>query len=147
MSSNASLGVRLPANLDEETSALFGWLFETNRAVRYIDFYHFAISRGKRAIELLSGKEGVISRMAEPTPEKQYNLMFTVNAHRLLRSVPQQEERRSERRRSFCGPMVESEPVMEEAKEWGISGTSVAVKSSWAALVCLVVVVPMVAAP
>ncbi|RWV83693.1 hypothetical protein GW17_00054669 [Ensete ventricosum] len=141
MSSNASLGVRLPANLDEETSALFGWLFETNRAVRYIDFCHFAISQGKRAIELLSGKEGVISRMAEPTPEKQYNLMFTVNAHRLLRSVPQQEERRSERRRSFCGPMVESEPVMEEAKEWGISGTSIAVKSSWAALVCLVVVI------
>ncbi|CAL9187163.1 protein BIIDXI-like isoform X1 [Musa acuminata AAA Group] len=77
---NASLGVLLPTNLDEETSALSGWMVESNRAVRYVDSYHFDVPQGKRAIELLSGKEGIISQMVETTPEKQYNLTFTVGA-------------------------------------------------------------------
>ncbi|CAL9074722.1 unnamed protein product [Musa acuminata var. zebrina] len=55
---NSSLGVLLPTNLDEETSALPGWMVESNRAVRYIDSYHFDVPQGKRAVELLSGKEG-----------------------------------------------------------------------------------------
>lgn len=73
---NTSLGVLLPTNLDEETSSLPGWIVESNRAVRYIDTYHFTVPEGKRAIELLSGKEGIISQMVETKPNKPYRLTF-----------------------------------------------------------------------
>ncbi|KAK2987814.1 hypothetical protein RJ640_024441 [Escallonia rubra] len=75
---NASLGVLLPTNLDEGTSSLPGWIVESNRAVRYIDSYHFSIPQGKRAIELLSGKEGIISQMVETTPNKPYRMTFAL---------------------------------------------------------------------
>uniref|UniRef100_A0A5B7BUY4 DUF642 domain-containing protein n=1 Tax=Davidia involucrata TaxID=16924 RepID=A0A5B7BUY4_DAVIN len=75
---NASLGVLLPTNLDEETSSLPGWIVESNRAVRYIDSYHFTVPEGKRALELLSGKEGIISQMVETTPNKPYRLTFSL---------------------------------------------------------------------
>ncbi|KAJ4980615.1 hypothetical protein NE237_031452 [Protea cynaroides] len=75
---NASLGVLLPTNLDEETSPLPGWIVESNRAVRYIDSYHYSVPQGKRAIELLSGKEGIISQMVETETQKQYNLIFNL---------------------------------------------------------------------
>lgn len=78
MPSNVSLGVLLPTNLDEETSALPGWIVESNRAIRYIDSYHYRVPEGKRAIELLSGKEGIISQMVETTPSKQYSLTFAL---------------------------------------------------------------------
>ncbi|KAL0363566.1 UNVERIFIED_CONTAM: hypothetical protein Scaly_1311800 [Sesamum calycinum] len=75
---NESLGVLLPTNLDEETSSLPGWIVESNRAVRYIDSYHFNVPGGKRAIELLSGKEGIISQMVETKPNKPYRLTFSL---------------------------------------------------------------------
>ncbi|KAI4370975.1 hypothetical protein MLD38_019260 [Melastoma candidum] len=75
---NTSLGVLLPTNLDEETSALPGWTVESNRAIRYIDSYHFTVPEGKRAIELLSGKEGIISQMVETKPNKDYKLTFAL---------------------------------------------------------------------
>ncbi|ONK68985.1 uncharacterized protein A4U43_C05F18080 [Asparagus officinalis] len=74
------LGVLLPTNLDESTSSLPGWIIESNRAVRYIDSDHYTVPQGKRAVELLSGKEGIISQMVATTPEKQYSLAFTVGA-------------------------------------------------------------------
>ncbi|PKA55585.1 hypothetical protein AXF42_Ash006787 [Apostasia shenzhenica] len=77
---NASLGILLPTNLDEETSSLPGWIVESNRAVRYIDSDHFIVPQGKRAVELLSGKEGIISQMVETKPDKQYNLIFTMGS-------------------------------------------------------------------
>uniref|UniRef100_A0A1D1ZCG4 Adenylosuccinate synthetase n=1 Tax=Anthurium amnicola TaxID=1678845 RepID=A0A1D1ZCG4_9ARAE len=80
MFSNASLGVLLPTNFVEETSALPGWIVESNRAVRYIDSYHFTVPQGKRAVELLSGKEGIISQMVETTPGKQYSLTFALGS-------------------------------------------------------------------
>lgn len=75
---NATLGVLLPTNLDEETTSVPGWIVESNRAVRYIDSYHFNVPQGKRGIELLSGKEGIISQMVDTTPQKQYSLTFTL---------------------------------------------------------------------
>ncbi|KAL8108312.1 protein BIIDXI-like [Apium graveolens] len=75
---NASLGVLLPTNLDEETSSLPGWIVESNRAVRYIDSNHFTVPEGKRAIELLSGKEGIISQMVVTKPNKPYRLSFSL---------------------------------------------------------------------
>ena len=78
MSRNVSLGVLLPTNLDEQTSALPGWIVESNRAIRYIDSYHYSVPEGKRAVELLSGKEGIISQMVETAPNKQYSLTFAL---------------------------------------------------------------------
>ncbi|XP_031132097.1 uncharacterized protein LOC116033493 [Ipomoea triloba] len=75
---NESLGVLLSTNLDEDTSPLPGWIVESNRAVRYIDSYHFNVPGGKRAIELLSGKEGIISQMVETKPNKPYRLTFSL---------------------------------------------------------------------
>ncbi|KAM7530565.1 hypothetical protein LguiB_033975 [Lonicera macranthoides] len=75
---NESLGVLLPTNLDDETSSLPGWIVESNRAIRYIDSYHFSVPEGKRAVELLSGKEGIISQMVETAPNKPYRLTFSL---------------------------------------------------------------------
>ncbi|XP_021763906.1 uncharacterized protein LOC110728574 [Chenopodium quinoa] len=75
---NESLGILIPTNLDEETTPLPGWIVESNRAVRYVDSYHFDVPEGKRAIELLSGKEGIISQMVETTPKKEYTLSFSM---------------------------------------------------------------------
>ncbi|KAK9268296.1 hypothetical protein L1049_010739 [Liquidambar formosana] len=75
---NDSLGVLLPTNLDEETSSLPGWNVESNRAVRYIDSDHFIVPNGKRAVELLSGKEGIISQMVQTTKDKEYSLTFSL---------------------------------------------------------------------
>ncbi|XP_062094439.1 protein BIIDXI [Humulus lupulus] len=78
MPKNVSLGVLLPTNLDEEISSLPGWNVESNRAVRYIDSDHYSVPQGKRAIELLSGKEGIISQMVETSPNKIYSLSFAI---------------------------------------------------------------------
>ncbi|KAG7963484.1 hypothetical protein I3843_09G120000 [Carya illinoinensis] len=75
---NTSLGVLLPTNLDEEISSLPGWNVESNRAIRYIDSDHFTVPEGKRAIELISGKEGIISQMVETTANKPYTLTFSL---------------------------------------------------------------------
>lgn len=75
---NTSLGVLLPTNLDEEISPLPGWNVESNRAIRYIDSYHFSVPGGKRAVELLSGKEGIISQMVETKANKDYRLTFNL---------------------------------------------------------------------
>ncbi|KAK8641997.1 hypothetical protein V6N13_011362 [Hibiscus sabdariffa] len=78
MFQNVSLGVLLPTNLDEETSPLPGWMVESNRAVRYIDSNHYAVPEGKRAVELVSGKEGIISQIVGTKPEKLYSLTFSL---------------------------------------------------------------------
>ncbi|CAN6975318.1 unnamed protein product [Brassica rapa subsp. trilocularis] len=75
---NTSLGVLLPTNLDEETSSLPGWNVESNRAVRFVDSDHFSVPGGKRAVELLSGKEGIISQMVETKADKPYLLSFSL---------------------------------------------------------------------
>lgn len=55
-----------------------GWIVESNRAVRFIDSDHYAVPQGKRAVELLSGKEGIISQMVETTADKPYTLSFAL---------------------------------------------------------------------
>lgn len=75
---NTTLGVLLPTNLDEETSSLPGWTVESNRAVRFIDSDHFSVPQGKRAVELLSGKEGIISQMVETKANAPYKMSFSL---------------------------------------------------------------------
>lgn len=76
MFANETLGVLLPTNLDVATSSLPGWIIESSKAVRYIDSNHYKVPEGKRAIELLSGKEGIISQMVETEPGKKYTMSF-----------------------------------------------------------------------
>uniref|UniRef100_A0A0C9RXD1 TSA: Wollemia nobilis Ref_Wollemi_Transcript_6229_1354 transcribed RNA sequence n=1 Tax=Wollemia nobilis TaxID=56998 RepID=A0A0C9RXD1_9CONI len=73
---NATLGVLLPTNLDVTTSPLPGWIVESNKAVRYIDSNHHTVPEGKRAVELLAGKEGIISQMVDTEPGKKYTMSF-----------------------------------------------------------------------
>ncbi|CAM8908928.1 unnamed protein product [Rhodiola kirilowii] len=75
---NSSFGVLLPTNLDEEMTSLPGWTVESNRAVRFIDSYHYSVPQGKRAVELLSGKEGIISQMVETKSDKEYTMTFNL---------------------------------------------------------------------
>ncbi|EOA27232.1 hypothetical protein CARUB_v10023341mg [Capsella rubella] len=75
---NTTLGVLLPTCLDEEISSLPGWTVESNRAVRFIDSDHFSVPEGRRAIELLSGKEGIISQMVETKANTPYKLSFSL---------------------------------------------------------------------
>lgn len=76
MFDNETLGVLLPTNLDVTTSSLPGWIVESSKAVRYIDSAHYTVPEGKRAIELLSGKEGIISQMVETNPGSKYTMSF-----------------------------------------------------------------------
>jgi hypothetical protein len=78
MFQNTSMGVLLPTNLDGETSSLPGWIVESNCVVRFIDSNHYAVPQGRRAIELFSGKEGILSQMVETKPEKPYTLTFSL---------------------------------------------------------------------
>lgn len=78
MMRNESLGVLLSTNLDEQASPLPGWIVESNRAVRYIDSDHFSVPGGKRAVELLSGKEGIISQTVETKPNRAYRMRFSL---------------------------------------------------------------------
>uniref|UniRef100_A0A0E0N2M3 DUF642 domain-containing protein n=1 Tax=Oryza rufipogon TaxID=4529 RepID=A0A0E0N2M3_ORYRU len=62
-------------------------MIESNRAVRFVDSDQYTVPQGKRAIELLSGKEGIISQMegiisqmVETTPQKEYSLTFTLGS-------------------------------------------------------------------
>ncbi|XP_078438952.1 choice-of-anchor C domain protein, putative (Protein of unknown function, DUF642) [Wolffia australiana] len=75
---NASLGVLLPFNLAPESSPLPGWTVESDRAVRFIDSNRFSVPQGKRAVELLSGKEGILSQIVRTTPGRPYTLSFSV---------------------------------------------------------------------
>ncbi|GLJ06982.1 hypothetical protein SUGI_0054780 [Cryptomeria japonica] len=73
---NVSAGVLLPTNLDVTTSPLPGWIVESNKAVRYIDSDHYTVPEGKRAVELLAGKEGIISQMVDTEPGTKYTMSF-----------------------------------------------------------------------
>lgn len=73
---NVTAGVLLPTNLDVTTSPLPGWIVESNKAVRFIDSDHYTVPEGKRAVELLAGKEGIISQMVDTQPGTKYTMSF-----------------------------------------------------------------------
>ncbi|KAJ8449943.1 hypothetical protein Cgig2_029305 [Carnegiea gigantea] len=66
---------------------LYAWAFEgqeedpklmIKNPVRCIDSNHSDVPQEKRAIELLSGKEGIISQMVDTTLKKDYTLSFSM---------------------------------------------------------------------
>lgn len=75
---NTSWGVLIPPNIEDDHSPLPGWMVESLKAVKYIDSDHFAVPGGKRAVELVAGKESAIAQVARTIPGKVYTLTFAV---------------------------------------------------------------------
>ncbi|XP_057960178.1 protein DUF642 L-GALACTONO-1,4-LACTONE-RESPONSIVE GENE 2-like [Malania oleifera] len=75
---NTSWGVLIPPNIEDFHSPLPGWMVESLKAVKYIDSAHFAVPEGKRAVELVAGKESAIAQVARTIPGKVYVLSFSV---------------------------------------------------------------------
>lgn len=75
---NTTWGVLVPPNIEDDHSTLPGWVIESLKAVKYIDSEHFAVPEGKRAIELLAGKESAIAQVVKTVPGKLYALTFAV---------------------------------------------------------------------
>lgn len=73
-----SWGVLIPPNTRHDQSPLPGWTVESLKAVKYVDSGHFAVPKGKRAVELVAGKESAIVQVARTTPGKTYALTFAV---------------------------------------------------------------------
>lgn len=75
---NTSWGVLIPPNIEDDHSPLPGWMAESLKAVKYIDAGHFSVPEGKRAVELVAGKESAIAQVARTIPGKVYVLSFSV---------------------------------------------------------------------
>ncbi|XP_047341210.1 uncharacterized protein LOC124944905 [Impatiens glandulifera] len=74
----SSWGVLIPPNIEDDHCPLPGWIIESLKAVKYIDSNHFVVPKGKRAIELVGGKESVISQIVRTRPGKEYVLSFAI---------------------------------------------------------------------
>lgn len=75
---NSSSGVLIPPNIEDDHSPLPGWMVESLKAVKYIDSEHFSVPQGRRAVELVAGKESVIAQVVRTIPGKTYVLSFAV---------------------------------------------------------------------
>ncbi|KAK4801280.1 hypothetical protein SAY86_021767 [Trapa natans] len=75
---NTSWGVLIPPKIEDDHSPLPGWIVESLKAVKYIDSVHFSVPEGKRAVELVAGKESAIAQIAHTIPGKTYILTFSV---------------------------------------------------------------------
>jgi hypothetical protein len=75
---NADWGVLVPPNIEDDHCPLPGWMVDSLKAVKYIDSDHFTVPEGKRAVELVAGKESAISQVVKTTISKIYALTFSV---------------------------------------------------------------------
>ncbi|KAB2623908.1 hypothetical protein D8674_037861 [Pyrus ussuriensis x Pyrus communis] len=75
---NTSWGVLIPPHIEDDHSPLPGWIIESLKAVKYIDSKHFSVPEGRRAIELVAGKESALAQVVFTLPGKLYALTFTV---------------------------------------------------------------------
>lgn len=74
----ASWGVLIPPFLEDDHSPLPGWIVESLKAVKYIDSAHFLVPEGKRAIELVAGRESAIAQVVRTVIGRLYALTFSV---------------------------------------------------------------------
>ncbi|CAI0422506.1 unnamed protein product [Linum tenue] len=75
---NISTGVLIPSHMQDDHSPLVGWIIESLKAVKYVDSAHFKVPKGKRAVELVAGRESAVSQVVRTTPGKTYVLRFAV---------------------------------------------------------------------
>ncbi|GAB2275535.1 Protein DUF642 L-GALACTONO-1,4-LACTONE-RESPONSIVE GENE 2 [Dionaea muscipula] len=75
---NTSWGVLIPPNIEDDHSPLPGWNILSLKAVKYVDSDHYSVPQGKRAVELVAGRESVLSQTVRTVPGRQYGLKFSV---------------------------------------------------------------------
>ncbi|PON38847.1 Galactose-binding domain-like [Parasponia andersonii] len=75
---NFSTGILLPPKIQDLISPLPGWIIESLKPVKYIDRKHFSVPSGLAAVELVAGTESAIAQIIRTTPNKFYNLSFTI---------------------------------------------------------------------
>ncbi|CAN4115379.1 unnamed protein product [Withania somnifera] len=75
---NTNWGVLIPPNIEDDHSPLPGWIIESIKAVKYIDADHFTVPEGKRAVELVAGRESAIAQEVITKAGKIYDLIFSV---------------------------------------------------------------------
>ncbi|GER48401.1 hypothetical protein STAS_25567, partial [Striga asiatica] len=71
-------GVLIPPNIEDHHSPLPGWIIESLKAVKYIDSDHYVVPEGKRAVELVAGRESVLVQIVKTVPGKLHELIFTI---------------------------------------------------------------------
>eukprot|EP00253_Pinus_taeda_P011246 PITA_11246 len=59
-------------------SPLPGWIVESSEPSKYMYSPHFSVPEGRRAVELLSGSESIISQNVATEPGKSYRLSFAM---------------------------------------------------------------------
>lgn len=74
----ATTGVLIPPFIEDDHSPLPGWMVESLKAVKYVDVEHFSVPQGRRAIELVAGKESAIAQVVRTVIGKTYVLSFAV---------------------------------------------------------------------
>ncbi|KAK6153727.1 hypothetical protein DH2020_013366 [Rehmannia glutinosa] len=75
---NTTWGVLIPPNIEDDHSPLPGWMIESLKAVKYIDSNHFGVPEGKRAVELVAGRESALAQTVRTIPGKIYDLIFLI---------------------------------------------------------------------
>ncbi|CAM0881674.1 unnamed protein product [Alopecurus aequalis] len=75
---NASWGVLVPPNIEDDHSPLPAWMIMSSKAVKYLDAAHFKVPEGARAVELVGGKESALVQEVRTVPGWTYRLSFAV---------------------------------------------------------------------
>ncbi|KAK8655058.1 hypothetical protein V6N13_107650 [Hibiscus sabdariffa] len=75
---NTPWGVLVAPNIEDDHSPLPAWIVESLKAVKYIDSEHYFVPQGRRAVELVAGKESAIAQIVRTTVGKMYRLSFAV---------------------------------------------------------------------
>lgn len=75
---NTTWGALIPPHIEDDHSPLPGWIIESLKAVKYIDSDHFTVPEGKRAVELVAGRESALAQVVRTIPGKLYVLEFSV---------------------------------------------------------------------
>lgn len=60
---NMPWGVLIPPIIEDVHSPLPGWIVESLKAVKYIDSDHYSVPQGKRAVELVAGRESSLAQV------------------------------------------------------------------------------------
>ncbi|KAJ3704180.1 hypothetical protein LUZ61_007885 [Rhynchospora tenuis] len=75
---NTVWGLLIPPMLEDVHSPLPAWMVESLKAVKYIDSGHYTVPKGKRAVELVAGRESALAQVVRTIPGKTYALTFSV---------------------------------------------------------------------
>ncbi|XP_078168967.1 BIIDXI-like protein At5g11420 [Carex rostrata] len=71
-------GVLIPPLIEDVHSPLPAWMVESLKAVKFIDSDHYSVPQGKRAVELVAGRESALAQIVRTIPGKTYGLTFSV---------------------------------------------------------------------